>query len=279
MYDIDGVVIAGVLLVSTLVAVEVGYRAGWRLKEKTDEASRSHISATQSSTLSLLALLLAFTFSLSLQRFDSRSDQVVDEANAIGTAWLRIDLLPPPLRDDVRRLMRDYVDLRVKSSKVTTADEGDWRAMVAEAAALQTALWSYAGRAAELAPNPVTSGLFIQALNEMFDSFGRRDAGLNRHVPEVVLVLLYLVFLITAGIVGFTSGIGGHRPAAVSLVMVALIVVLIYVILDLDRPRRGLIEVSKGSLYDLQASIRDPGVPARPSLPASAPRPAGGASR
>ena len=102
------------------------------------------------------------------------------------------------------------------------------------------------------------TGLFIQALNEMIDSFGRRDAGLNRHVPEVVLFLLFGVFLIAAAIVGFASGTGGHRPPAVSLVMVGLIVVLVFVILDLDRPRRGLIEVSKKSLYDLQASINPP---------------------
>ena len=145
---------------------------------------------------------------------------------------------------------------------------------------MQGALWSYAGRAADLDPSPVRSGLFIQALNEMIDSFGRRDAGLNRHVPEVVLFLLFGVFLITAAIVGFASGTGGHRPPAVSLVMVGLIVVLVFVILDLDRPRRGLIEVSKKSLYDLQASINSPAaVPVAPSPSASVAGPASGASR
>ncbi len=108
--------------------------------------------------------------------------------------------------------MREYVNERVRSSTIATSREGDWRASVAEAGRLQTALWSYAGRAAELDPSPVRSGMFIQALNDMIDSFGRRDAGLNRHVPEVVLLLLFGVFLITAAIVGFASGIGGHRP-------------------------------------------------------------------
>jgi hypothetical protein len=279
MYDIDGVVIAGVLLVATLAAIEAGYRLGFRLREASDETSRSHVNTTQSATLSLLALLLAFTFSLSLQRYDSRSDQVVDEANAIGTAYLRIDLLPATLRDEVRRTMREYVNLRVRSSKTAIFD-GQWQAMEADAGRLQAALWGYAARAAELAPNPVTSGLFVQAVNDMIDSFGRRDAGLNRHVPEVVLILLYGVFLITAAIVGYACGVGGHRPPAVTFIMVALIVGLIYVITDLDRPRRGLIEVSKKSLYDLQASINPPaGVAVVPALAASAAGPASGASR
>ena len=114
----------------------------------------------------------------------------------------------------------------------------------------------------------------------MIDSYGRRDAGLDRHVPEAVLLLLFGVLLITAAIVGFAAGSGGHRPPAVSWIMVTLIVVLIMVVLDLDRPRRGLIEVSKQSLYDLQASIgpplRAPGAIARPAVPAAA---ASGASR
>jgi hypothetical protein len=133
MYDIDVGVIAGILFVSTVAALEVGYRVGIRIKERTDEPSRAHIHLTETATLSLLALLLAFTFSLSLQRYDSRSDQVVDEANAIGTAYLRIDLLPPSLRDEVRGLMREYVNQRVKSSTIATSRESEWRASVAEA--------------------------------------------------------------------------------------------------------------------------------------------------
>src|SRR5678810_830263 len=145
--------------------------------KRQDETSRQHINQTETATLGLLALLLAFTFSQSLQRYDSRSDQVVDEANAIGTAYLRIDLLPPSLRDEVRALMREYVNQRVESSTIATSRESEWRASVAEAGRLQAALWSYAGRAADLDPSPVRAGMFIQALNDMIDGFGRRDAG------------------------------------------------------------------------------------------------------
>ena len=273
MYDIPaGLIVLG-LFGSTVAMLEVGYRAGIPRRERTDEASRTHIHLTETSTLGLLALLLAFAFSQALQRYDSRSEQVVDEANAIGTAYLRIDLLPPALRDDVRLVMRRYVDLKVKSTTFATSDEAGWRAVVDEASALQPVLWAYAMRAAQIDPSPVASGLFIQALNEMFDSFGRRDAGLARHVPEVVLFLLFCVFMIAATIVGFAAGTSGHRPPAVSLVMIGLIGVLIYVILDLDRPRRGLIEVPKQSLYDLRESVN------RPASPASLPAPASAASR
>jgi hypothetical protein len=279
MYDIDVGWIAAMLLAASVAALEVGYRVGVRINELTDEPSRQHINQTETATLGLLALLLAFTFSQALQRFDSRSDHVVDEANAIGTAYLRIDLLPPSLRDEVRELMRQYVAVQIRASRVSTV-EAEWRAAAAEVGRLQTVLWSYAGRAADLDPGVVRSGLFIQALNEMIDSAGRRDAGLARHVPEPVLLLLFGVLLITAAIVGFAAGSGGHRPAGVSWIMVALIVVLIIVVLDLDRPRRGLIEVSKKSLYDLQALAGPPtGLPAKAALPSAAAAAASGASR
>jgi len=274
MYDVNLGVIAVILLLLALGAIEAGFRFGRRTKASANSDSKVHVNNTQTSTLGILALLLAFTFSLSLQRFESRSDAVVDEANTIGTAYLRSHLVPPALRNDVQALLRSYVDLRIEADTVATV-HGDWPALVAKATRVQTALWDRALRAAELDPNHVASGLFIQALNDMIDSFGRRDAILNRHVPEIVLWLLFVTFAITGVIVGFAAGVGGQRPSWVSFAMVVLIVVLILVVLDLDRPRRGLITVSEKSMLDLQASIRnDAGAAAAPALAASAARPA-----
>lgn len=255
MYDIHAWLIIAILLIAMIAVIEIGFRFGHRARESSDNDSKSHVNATATSTLGIMALLLAFTFSLSLQRFDTRSDGVVDEANAIGTAYLRAQLLPPQVREDVKTQLRAYLDLRIKGDALTTI-EGEWSALGDEAVRLQTALWDDALRAAELVPNPVTSGLFIQALNDMIDSFGRRDAALDRHVPEIVLWLLFGTFLISGLIVGFAAGVGGRRPSWVTYAMTVLILVLVFVILDLDRPRRGLIKVSEKSMLDLQASIK-----------------------
>ena len=258
MYDVHVGLIAGILLISTALALEIGFRAGLGRKDSATEESKAHVNATQSSLLGILALLLAFTFSLSLQRFDTRSDAVVNEANAIGTAYLRAQLLPPPLRKDVQALLRDYLDLRVQGSSLSMVQD-EYASQMTRAAAAQTALWDHARRSAEMEPNPVTTGLFVQSLNELIDSFGRRDAAVSRHVPEVVLLLLYGTFLISCVIIGFACGMGGQRPSLATYSMVALIIALVFVILDLDRPRRGLIEVSQKSLLDLQAAIRAEG--------------------
>lgn len=275
MYDINSGAIAGVLFGSMLLAIEIGLRVGFSAKNSATEASRSHVSAIQSSILGILALLLAFTFSLSLQRFDSRSEAVVNEANAIGTAYLRAQLLPDSLRDDAQVALREYLELRVQASAVSGIERAEREELLTKTARSQTTLWGFARRAAEANPNPVTSGLFIQSLNEVFDAFGRRVAALDRHVPEMVLLLLYVTFVMAGAIVGFASGAGGHRPSMASYIMIVLMVVLVFIILDLDRPRRGVIEVSQKSLYDLQAAIKGEAKalgtqpPANTSVPAS----------
>ena len=139
------------------------------------------------------------------------------------------------MREDVKTQLRAYVDLRIKADALSTV-EGEWRVLSAEAARIQTALWDQARRAAELAPNPVTSGLFHPGAERPHRQLsGRRDAALNRHVPEIVLWLLFATFLISGLIVGFAAGVGGRRPSWATFAMVTLILVLVFVILDLDR--------------------------------------------
>jgi uncharacterized membrane protein (Fun14 family) len=256
MYNESSVLIVAILLVALVLAVEVGYRLGRRSRARSDEASRSHVGSVQASLLGVLALVLGFTFSLSLQRYDSRSEAVVDEANAIGTAYLRAQLLPSSVRSEVKVLLGDYVDARVRASAIPLSDQAARGALLVKAGQQQTALWGYALQAAEEDPNPVTSGLFIQSLNELIDSYGRRNAALERHVPEVVLFLLFGTFVMTLGIVGYAAGVAGHRVSSVVYIMVVLIILLVFVIIDLDRPRRGLIEVSQKSLTELQTSIQ-----------------------
>lgn len=255
MYDQNSLLISVILFVSMLLAIEAGYRLGRRAEQRTDESSRAHVGAIQASLLGVLALLLGFTFSLSLQRYDTRSQAVVDEANAIGTTYLRAQLLQDSIRGEVLTLMRRYVDLRVQAGSVSLDREAQRQALIARTNKVLDDLWGYARRAADEDGRAVTAGLFIQALNELIDSYGRRDAALGRHVPELVLFLLYGTFLMTGGVVGFAAGVAGHRASIVTYILVILIVVLTFIIVDLDRPRRGLIQVSQSSLIDLGTAI------------------------
>ncbi len=270
LYDINSGLISTALLISMAVAIETGFRIGRKCQESASAAAKSHINAIQGSIIGILALVLGFTFSLALQRFDSRSEAVVDEANSIGTAYLRAQLLPAALREVAQAQLREYIDLRVQDGALTEANHGARDAILEKAAQAQMSIWNHALQAAAQEPNPVTSGLFVQSVNGLIDSFGKRVAALDRHVPEVVLLLLYGTFLLTGGIVGYTAGVSGHRPSMISYIMVALIVALVFIIIDLDRPRRGFILVNQKSLLDLQSAVKGSANTANIRLPGGA---------
>lgn len=255
LYDRSSVHITAVLFVVIAVAVEAGFRAGLRAKRVADESMRTYVNTIQAALLGVLALLLAFSLSLALERHDSRSQAVVDEANAIGTAWLRTELLPESIQPQVRLALREYLDLRIEASRATVLEMSEVERQRRETASRQNALWSLGTRSVALDDRPATTGLFLQSLNEMIDSYGRRTASVDRHVPEVVLLLLCGTFVLVAAIVGYAGGLSGQRSVIATYIMVTLITVLVFLVIDLDRPRRGLIAVDHTSLIVLQRSI------------------------
>jgi hypothetical protein len=200
-------------------------------------------------------LLLGFTFSLALQRFDNRSEAVVEEANAIGNAWLRADFLPDPVRTAALSQLRDYAEVRIKAGALSLVDEDARKALLSRAADLQKMLVESGHKAAAVYPGASGIVPFVDAMEELGRTYRSRQAGLSRHVPEMVLLLLYATFLLSSAIVGYAAGVVGHRPSVVSYLMVALVVILVFIILDLDRPRRGFIEVSQKSLLEVRAAM------------------------
>lgn len=257
MYDLSSVTIAVTLLVTLILATEANFRLGCKSIEKTTEAKKNQINAIQGSILGVLALLLGFTFSLSLQRYDARSQAVVSESNAIGTAMLRTDLLPQNVRAESKQYLREYLDLRVHAGAISLDKLEERQAIVSESNKVLDEIWAIAAQAANENPNPVSVGLYLQSVNEVIDSYALRDAALNRHVPETVLFLLLITLVMTASLVGYGSGVSGHRASFATHVLYLLIVLMVFLIIDLDRPRRGLIEVSQQGMLDLQATVRE----------------------
>ncbi len=257
LYGFSSAAIAFVLFALILIANEAGYRGGRRQGSGSDEGARAQTNSIQAAMLGLLALLLGFTFTMALQRFDSRSQAVIEEANAIGTAYLRSDLLSGQARRDARALLAEYVELRLRAGEVDLTQTEARREAKAGVNALHERLWSVALEASALDARPATTGLFIQSLNELIDSHGRRDAALKKHVPEVVLLLLFAVFVISGAVLGYAGGLAGARPIVATVSMALLIVLVIFIIIDLDRPRRGIIRVNQDSMHDLGAAFSD----------------------
>lgn len=263
MYDTNSFLIAAILFASMVAVIEIGSWLGLRRAASTAKSLKAQLNGLQGSLLGILALLLGFTFSQSLQRYDARSAAVVDEANAIGTTYLRLDLLPPEQRNASAVLMREYVETRIEAGRISMDRHDERQRIIDRSVAIQNELWQLAAAAAGVTDRPATVNLYLQSLNELIDANSSRNAALGRHVPELVLFLLYGTFLLTGALVGYASGVSGVRASRGTYVLVSLIVVLVFIIIDLDRPRRGLIEVNQSSLVDLRAMTEEVAVQPR----------------
>lgn len=254
LQDLDSRLVALGLAVLMAATLEAGYRLGRRHRERVAEPARTQVGAIQAATLGLLALLLGFSFSLALGRHDDRSRALVAEANAIGTAWLRSGLLPAALREPTRDEFAAYIRQRIETTGLPQSEHARHAELARREIALQAGLWRHALAAAAPASglDPQIASLYVEAVNAAIDARGEHEAALARHVPQVVMLLLLFSFALSGSIVGYASGVHGHRGLVSNTLMLGLITVLVYLIVDLDRPRRGLIIVDPTPIHDLE---------------------------
>lgn len=242
---------AGLLFV-LLVAVCEGGAHIHRDRGDADQAEEGHLVGA---ALGLLALLLGFTFSLALGRFEERRELVVHEAAAISTLWLRTDLLPPPSRTEARRLLDAYADARLQLA-AAGEDAAGIAAADARTEALQRSLWRVVAPAAAGAANGALGAGTVAAMTDMFDLADARHAVLRTRIPTRVVVVLALYALISAGILGYTTQRGKLRHRLATTALLALLAMTIGMVLDLDRPRSGAIVVDQSPLVDVRATMR-----------------------
>jgi hypothetical protein len=243
-----------IFIAGALLTIEAGFRIGRRRSRFTDPAEREHYGALQNAILVLLSLLLGFTFLMSVARFDTRKEQVIEEANAIGTTFLRSKFLPSPHREVAAALLRKYVDARIAFDRAGI-DEARLNAADAEASGIQDQLWALASAVAALDPKALPTGLFIQSLNDVIDVREKRQVSLDDHVPEAVVYLLLVVWAFALALMAYGCGLTGRRRLVSNSMFAVMIALVLTVILDIDRPRRGMITVSKASIMRLRAAV------------------------
>jgi hypothetical protein len=251
LYDYSLTTIFLVGLAAIWIAIEVGYRLG----DRNAGPGTGNVIALESAVLGLLALMIGFTFAMSLTRFETRREAILNEANAIGTTALRARLLPEPHRTEVLKLLQDYVEVRLDITR-RTASRSDVLAAVETSNRLQEALWQHAKAIAAKDTSMVPTGLFIQSLNETIDDQAKRVAVLQNRVPNAVMLALFAVATIAGAFAGYASGLDERRSRIPVYVMGPLVAAVILLIMDLDRPGSGFIDVSQQPMIDAAASIR-----------------------
>jgi hypothetical protein len=226
------------LLVLMIVGREVGYalqRYRARRPGVSDDEGKSEFAL--SAVLGLLALLIGFTFSLALARYETRRELVVAEANAMGTTWLRFDLLEPTQRDRARDLMKQYASARLAYGRADSTEDLELASQHADQ--IQGHLWDEI--IADVAPLRSTPfpQLLLAPANEMIDLAGERTAAKAAHVPTRLFGTLALYCFVAAGLTGYLRG---RFRTATTLVFI-LVVLALGLVADLDSPTKGLVRV------------------------------------
>jgi hypothetical protein len=247
--------LVGLLLPAVLLgSSEIGYWAGRHVERDEDDTRMSHGQIWQAAVLALLGLLIGFSFAMAVTRFDGRRQLILDEANAIGTTYLRTRPLDEPGGEQLRALLRRYVQARV-----AFYDAGADRARIDQATreseSLQQQIWAPVVAFARADARSVTAGLLMQSTNDMIDLEAKRLAALDNHVPATVLAIIVLVAAVAMGAIGYTSGLSRRRFLFGMLGMPLLIAAVVLLVLDIDHPRLGLTRVGQKSMLRVQQSL------------------------
>lgn len=235
----------------SLAAAEIGYLLGRRAHARAGAGAKSGPSMV-GTTLGLLAFMLAFTFGMAASRYEARRAVVLDEANAIGTAYLRADLLPAPLDAESKQRLLEYIELRI----VDRPTPEQLRSGIARSEELQRELFERAVSAATANPHAI-SGLFVQAMNELIDLHEKRlMAGLRTRIPGTIWAALWLLSIFAMLAVGLESGPAGSRGIWLLSLLVLSFAIVMSLIADLDHPQEGFLTTSQQALIDTRESMR-----------------------
>ncbi|PWB50438.1 MAG: DUF4239 domain-containing protein [Anaerolineales bacterium] len=240
-YTLISVIGCVVLFLGMLLVAYLAYRLGrWRSVE-TGVATEGS-GALTGAIFALLGLMLAFTFNGAFSRLDARRQLIVQESNAIGTAYLRLDLLPPEVQPGLRESFREYLASRVAFNKVIkdipAATEEITRTM-----ALQDEIWNQAVVGSREAEYQAARLLLLPALNEMIDIVTTRSIAIQTHPPVIIWVVLSVLALTCAGIAGYSASAVEHPRYIYMIAFAAITVLTIYVILDVEYPSSGFVRL------------------------------------
>lgn len=241
LIETEAVLFALGLFGGMILMVEIGRRAGLRWRARLMAGGAAGVGAVEAAVFALLGLLLAFTFQGAAARFDVRRGLIVEEANNIGTAWLRIDVLPASAQPAMRELFRQYLDSRLETYR-KISDPVAVRAELARTAQLQNEIWQHAIASHRDGTQPV-GVLLLPALNQMFDIVTTRAMAIRTHPPLIVFIMLAILALASAFLAGHGMAGSKVRSWLHSIGFALILTITVYVIMDMEFPRLGFVRV------------------------------------
>jgi len=232
------------LFLGMLMMLEAGRRIAVKRRAKESESERGSLGIVEGAVFALFGLLMAFTFSGASTRFNEKRALIAEEVNTIETAYLRLQLVPHGAQTSLQELFRKYVDSRLETYRRLPNMQAAESEM-AESKKLQHEIWTQADAATRLpGAHPDAGKLLLPALNNMIDMATTRTMALQNHPPGIVYALLFALGLICSALAGYRMAVGPNRSWLHILGFSAMTVVIVYVVLDIEYPRAGLIRLA-----------------------------------
>ena len=242
----------GTVVIALLVA-EVGYRIGMWQQRRDPSALESPLTGiVVGGMLGLMAFLLAFTIGIAISQHNNRKAMVVSEANAIGTAYLRAGLIGDSVRDASRDLMRQYVDLRL----AVQSDPTQLESVLAHSEEIHSELWAIVEENIRQGSDPEILALYVESINDVIDVHSLRLAAITLRLPQLLGAVMYATIILSFLLVGIASSSDGKRHLVPILLLALSFVAVLIIIVDLDRPQEGLLNVNQAALYDLLQQMK-----------------------
>jgi hypothetical protein len=233
-----------------LISCEIGFRLGDRARSRQDREAPASLAPMVGGLLGMLAFVLAFTFSIAAQLHELRKQNVLNEANAVGTAYLRSELLPDRDGAVIRELLREYVDVRLGAAQGEDLD-----AALVRSITIHGLLWNQAVAAA-LAEPTTNTALVIESINDVIDMHQKRvAAALQNRIPGSIWVALSVISVLTMTTIGTQVGLSRKRRLIAVIPLSLALAALVILVVDLDRPGDGLIRVGQQAMIELQRSF------------------------
>jgi hypothetical protein len=235
------------------VAATVGARVG-RTRQAADQKSDSALGTVVGALLALAGFVLAFTFSIAIQRFDLRRDVLLRDSNAIGTAYLRTSFAPERQREECRRILREYVDLRIELSQDPAEDT--LVRVLERSGELQEELWRQTVEVVKEGGDTPVSAIFVESVNEVIDIHSERLWAARSRIPGAVWLVLWGITAVSSAGVGFQFGASGRHRTESAVALALVFAVVITLVADLDRGWEGLLRIDQVPMHELRESMK-----------------------
>ncbi len=259
---LDKIPLWGVFFLTLLfifLIICIGTIIGLRISRRPDHEKESPLGTIVGSSLALVGFMIAFSFGITAQVFQSRRQLLLDEVNAIGTTYLRAEMLTEPHGSEVRGLLREYVNARIDLSQESMYQNPEKiRQTISYCETLQDKMWAHAVELSKAERSSVIDGLFINSLNQMIDLQTSRITTACYRLPKIIWYAIFIITFISMFMVGYQTGLSGKSNLKGDLMLALMFSTVLFLMVDLDRATEGYFRLSQKPMFELQQKLQLP---------------------